>query len=134
MTQNADAAFKSRRILLVDDVEHVALALQEMLAEFGHAAEIAPGGAEALRKYEPGKYDLVITDYSMPQMNGAELARAIRARSPGQLILLMISPAQAGTGKAAEGAGADYLLPKPFSVKEFQEALAAIFAKGREAG
>ena len=122
----------STRILLVDDVAHVAEALQEMLAAIGYAAEIAPGGEEALGKYEPGKYDLVITDYTMPRMNGAELTRAIRARSPGQLILLMVSPAQAGTGKDAEKVRADYLLPKPFSVKEFQDALTAIFSKDRE--
>lgn len=134
MTEGTDTeSVKSRRILLVDDVSHVAQALQEMLVEFGHQVEIVPGGAEALASYEPGKYDLVITDYSMPRMNGADLAQAIRARSPRQLILLMLSPAQAGAARAAEGARADYMLPKPFSVKEFQAALATIFSKDRDA-
>jgi CheY-like chemotaxis protein len=132
MTEQADSrAVKSRRILLVDDVSHVAAALQEMLVEFGHRVDIVSGGEEALIKYEPGKYDLVITDYSMPRMNGGDLTQAIRARVPRQLILLMTSPAQAGTTKAAEAAEADYVLPKPFSVKEFQAALAAIFSSDR---
>jgi CheY-like chemotaxis protein len=133
MTKSSDAGpNKSRRILLVDDVSHVAEALQEMLGAFGHQAEIAPGGEEALRQYQPGKYDLVITDYSMPGMNGADLTREIRARSPRQLILLMISPAQAGAAKVAEGARADYMLPKPFSVKEFQEALETLFSTDKQ--
>jgi two-component system, NarL family, capsular synthesis sensor histidine kinase RcsC len=126
-------SFKGRRILLVDDVSHVAQALQEMLTEFGCQAEVASGGEEALRKYGPDKYDLVITDYSMPGMNGADLTQAIRARSPRQLILLMISPAQAGARTAAERARADYMLPKPFSVSEFQAALEALFSSDSKA-
>jgi CheY-like chemotaxis protein len=127
-----DTGTKSRRILLVDDVLHVAEALREMLVSLGHEVEIVADGDTALRRYEPGKYDLVITDYSMPGMNGAELTRTIRARSERQLILLMLSPAQSGTSKAARAAQADFLLPKPFSVKEFQEALATLFAQERE--
>lgn len=121
-----------RRILLVDDVSHVAEALQEMLAAFGHQAEIVPGGEAALAIFEPGKYDLVITDYSMPRMNGVDLAKAIRARAPRQLILLMISPSSAGTAEKAKEAQADHILAKPFSVKEFQGALTALFSKARQ--
>jgi CheY-like chemotaxis protein len=133
MTEFAESASTvSRRILLVDDISHVAQALEEMLVEFGHQVDMVPGGEEALVKYEPGKYDLVITDYSMPRMNGVDLAKAIRERSPQQLILLMISPAYSGTAKTAQQAQANYILPKPFSVKEFQEALAAIFSVDRQ--
>lgn len=134
MTERVDpGSSKGRRILLVDDISHVAEALREMLVEFGHAVDIVPGGEEALLKYEVGKYDLVITDYSMPRMNGADLTHAIRMKSPRQLILLMISPAQAGTSKSAEAAEADFLLPKPFSVKEFQAALTTVFSLDRQA-
>lgn len=133
MSEQSEANYiRGRRILVVDDVSHVAQALQEMLAEFGSRAEIAADGEAALREYQPGKYDLVITDYSMPGMNGAELTQAIRAQSPRQLVLLMISPAQADANVTARAAQADRMLPKPFSVKEFQAALEGLFSPDRQ--
>ena len=71
-----------RRILVVDDASPVAETIQAMLSELGHAVDISGDGQDALNKFAPGKYDLIITDYSMPKMNGLELAqRRQKARS-----------------------------------------------------
>src|SRR4051795_8587610 len=79
----------SKRILVVDDAPQVAETIQILLSQAGHQVETSADGKEALTKFESGKYDLVITDYAMPEMNGIELAGAIKRRSAGQLIFLV---------------------------------------------
>src|SRR5437879_1504681 len=78
-----------KRILVVDDAENVTTMIHEMLTQFGHQVETARGGEDALTKFKPRKYDLVVTDYSMPKMNGLELARAIKEKAARQLVLMI---------------------------------------------
>src|SRR5271165_2684071 len=78
-----------KRVLVVDDVAPVVNTIKAMLAQFGHEVDFAPNGREALAMYQPCKYDLVITDYSMPTLDGLELAKAIKKQAPEQLILLI---------------------------------------------
>src|ERR1700722_8762726 len=90
MNDSRSSSFvSSRRILIVDDAVEVAETIKEILVQLGHQVEINGDSKEALRQFEPGKYDLIITDYSMPKMNGVDLAAAIKKRSAGQLILLI---------------------------------------------
>ncbi len=107
----APQADRRCRILLVDDEPLVRMATADMLADLGHAVtEAGSGGAalEALRSGPPP--DLVITDYLMPGMTGAQLAAEIRAMLPGQPILIAT-----GYAGLAGNAMADLpLLPKPF--------------------
>jgi PAS domain S-box-containing protein len=98
-------------ILLVDDEELVRAGTAEMLRELGHAVVEANGGAEALSRLAAGKrFDIVVTDFMMPRMNGAELARAVRNRWPDLPILLV-------TGYA----GADPDLELPLLAKPFRQ-------------
>lgn len=77
------------RILLIDDAEPVRAIVGEMLAHFDPAVRIdeARDGDEALRLYrECGPYDIVVTDYDHPGLNGYLLAEAIRKENPAQPI------------------------------------------------
>ncbi|MFO1062001.1 MAG: PAS domain-containing protein [Dongiaceae bacterium] len=77
-------------ILLVDDEELVRAGTAEMLRELGHAVTEANGAAEALVRLADGTpFDLVVTDFMMPHMNGAELAQAVRDRRPDLPVLLI---------------------------------------------
>ncbi|WP_170149534.1 response regulator [Rhodoplanes roseus] len=105
-------------ILLVDDEQLVRATTASMLSDLGHCVIEAGSGAQALdclgRLTDGSRPDLVITDYLMPAMNGAELAREIRARHPNLPILLATGYASL-TGNAM----ADLpLLPKPFQQAE----------------
>jgi len=71
------------RILVVDDEADVRDAVCEALTALGYAPDAAGGAAEALERFRPGRYDLVITDFGMPGMNGLQLARRLRALEPG---------------------------------------------------
>ena len=120
-----------RRILLVEDIFHVAEALRETLVVMGHETDVVSSGEQALRAYEPGKYDLVICDHAMPGMSGIELTQVIRALCPRQLVLLMTNPVQSASTLHGGLSQADYMLPKPFSVKEFETALASLLSSDR---
>ncbi len=99
-------------ILLVDDEELVRAGTTEMLREMGHQVTQAGGGAEALAKLQAGQaFDLVVTDYMMPRMDGAELAARIGKLRPGLPVLVI-------TGYS----GGDLDLQVPHLSKPFRQA------------
>ena len=116
----------------MDDAAEVAETLKATLLQLGHQAEIAEDGKEALRRFDPGKYDLIITDYSMPKMNGVELATAIKKRSAGQLILMVTAFAFSIAANDARQLPVDFVLQKPFPPRELELALAELFAPAKE--
>ncbi|MBB3934229.1 PAS domain-containing hybrid sensor histidine kinase/response regulator [Aureimonas phyllosphaerae] len=83
------------RILVVDDDMLVSMSTVDMLRDLGHDVLEAASGAEALEILaQDGPFDLMITDYAMPRMNGAELARAARGSYPRLPILLATGNAE----------------------------------------
>lgn len=106
-----------KRILLVDDDMLIAMSSADMLIDLGHEVVEAHSGSEALEYFGDGSdFDLVITDYSMPGMNGGELARRVREISPGMPILI-------ASGYAELPAGLDLnvaRLGKPYTQEQLQ--------------
>lgn len=78
----------SEPILVVDDDAAVREAVCLVLSGLGYRTETASGAAEALGRFRPGRYRLVITDLAMPVMNGLELARRFRALEPDLPIMI----------------------------------------------
>ena len=104
------------RILVVDDDPDVRGFLAEALGDLGHRVEAAESGAAALAAFARAAPDLMLIDFAMPGMNGAELAREVRARRPGQPMLFVTGYAESDQ---LEGALADVpVLRKPFGVAE----------------
>jgi PAS domain S-box-containing protein len=111
-----------KRILLVDDDVLIAMSSADMLADLGHEVVEAYSGKEALALIDGGAtFDLLITDYSMPGMTGAELAKAARDRMPGLPIVLASGYADLPSGVEIDVAR----LPKPYS----QDQLAHMLGK-----
>src|ERR1017187_9673934 len=77
------------RILLVDDNRDGLLVRRALLEEAGCTVEIAINGEEGLKLFEAAHFDVVVTDYRMPRMNGTELIRRIRRRNPNARIILL---------------------------------------------
>jgi CheY-like chemotaxis protein len=116
------AASRALRILLVDDEDLVREGTAEMLREMGHEVQCAAGGAEALAMLSGSlAADIVVTDFKMPRMDGAELASRIRAGWPDLPVLLI-------TGYTGVNEQAFDLprLSKPFGMYELADALAAL--------
>lgn len=85
------------RILVVDDDAGVREAVCEALTYLGYATEPVSGAGEALDRFHPGRYRVVVTDLAMPVMNGLQLARRLRALEPGLPIMIF-----SGSTSAAE--------------------------------
>lgn len=101
----------SGRILIVDDNKLGLTARKSLLEELGYRISTAMEGVEALDQFNRSKFDLVITDYKMPRMNGIELIATIREREPAVPIILISGYAEA-LGLTETNTGADAVIPK----------------------
>lgn len=110
-----------RLILLVDDDRIVLDSLRLLVQDIGHRAEIANSAAEALRKLDSIRYDVVITDSKMPTMDGYAFAQEVRRRHPAVPIILI-------TGSTSPRTSPDIslLMQKPFSLDELRTALSQV--------
>jgi two-component system cell cycle response regulator len=114
------------RILLVEDEPTQLLLTQRMLRHGGYEVETAVDGAEALEKLATGRFQLLVTDWEMPVMDGPTLCRKVRAiRLPGYLYILLLT-GQMATHNVVTGlqAGADDYLRKPADESELLARLA----------
>ena len=120
----------SKQVLVVDDEPAVANTIRMVLVHGGHKVEIVEDAEAALARFEPGKYDLVISDLSLGKMNGLALADAIRERVPNQPFILITAYADAIQADETKLAKVNALLGKPFSLDQLQGALLKVFPAG----
>ena len=99
------------RILLVDDNASGLAARKTVLEELGLKVFVSTSGADALDQFACGPFDLVVTDYRMPRMDGLELITRLRALSPTLPIVLLSGFAET-LGLAETATGADVVLQK----------------------
>ncbi len=78
-----------KAILFVDDHEVMARLACEILQMHGYRAECAYKASDALVKFDRDKFDMLVTDYRMEEMNGLELARLIREKAPDIPIIVV---------------------------------------------
>jgi two-component system KDP operon response regulator KdpE len=107
------------KILIVDDESQITRVLRTALSTQGYLLRIAANGVEGMEAVHEWKPDLVITDLAMPQMNGVELCREIRAVSQVPIIVLSVRNHDLMKVEALD-AGADDYVTKPFSIQELQ--------------
>jgi signal transduction histidine kinase/DNA-binding response OmpR family regulator len=115
------------RILLAEDtVVNQKLALR-LLQQMGYRADVASNGLEAVESVERQPYDVVLMDVQMPEMDGLEATRRIRARWKDAVrprIIAMTANAMAGDREMCLEAGMDDYLTKPIRVEQLVDALA----------
>lgn len=125
-------ADKNLRFLVVDDFNTMRRIVRNLLKELGfNNVEEAEDGADALAKLRMGGYDFVISDWNMPNMDGLELLKTIRADATlGSLPVLMVTAeAKKENIIAAAQAGASGYVVKPFTAATLEEKLSKIFEK-----
>ena len=118
-----------KRILIVDDERQIIRMLRASLQSKGYEVDAAANGHEALDRFDIQKPDLIITDLSMPLMDGLDLTRAIRRKSNTPILVLSVRDAEPMKISALDE-GADDYLTKPFSMLEL---LARVRAQLRRA-
>jgi len=116
----------TKRILVVDDEPFVCDAVRMMLVFDGHQVQTVNSGKDALSVFEKGKYDLIITDFSMPEMKGDELAAAIKSRDPGQPVVMITAYAEMLQAAGNPLPGVDFVISKPFLLENLREAIVKV--------
>jgi CheY-like chemotaxis protein len=120
-----------RRILVVDDEDNLRDVLVEVLKRDGHEVDSAVDGAQGLRLAEAQRYDLVITDLRMPELEGPELYRALRARYPDDPPRVIFMSANTGIEEYAAflaGTG-EPALAKPFNLADMRQVVLQVLAQ-----
>jgi two-component system, OmpR family, KDP operon response regulator KdpE len=107
-----------KRILVVDDEQHITMVMRSGLTKHGYDVRVAAEGEAALELFELWTPDLVITDLSMPNMDGLEVCRRLRAISTVPIIVLSVKGDETVKIEALD-AGADDYVTKPFAMGEF---------------
>jgi two-component system KDP operon response regulator KdpE len=110
-------AIEHRRILVVDDESQITRVLRTSLSSQGYDIRVANDGETALEIMKDWTPELVITDLSMPNMDGLELCRHLRLKSRVPIIVLSVR-GQERTKVDALDAGADDYITKPFGIEE----------------
>jgi two-component system, OmpR family, KDP operon response regulator KdpE len=105
------------RILIVDDERQITRVLRTSLQSHGYEVQVAQDGLEAFTLFEQSPPNLIITDLSMPNMDGLELTKAVRRVADTPIIVLSVREQEA-TKIAALDSGADDYVNKPFSMPE----------------
>jgi CheY-like chemotaxis protein len=111
MSSRNVASSTTATILLVDDNAHGLTARRAVLEELGHKIVTASNGADALELFSESKFDLVITDYKMPRMDGLELIKRLRKHSP-QVPIVLVSGFVDALGLNESNTGADAVVQK----------------------
>lgn len=118
------------RILIVEDEAHLAGLLVRVLGEEGYAAEACGDGRSALARALTESFDLLVVDRMLPDLDGLQVVRRLRAAEVGVPVLMLTARNQIEDRVAGLDAGADDYLSKPFA---FPELLARVRALTRRA-
>src|SRR5918995_5575535 len=105
------------RILVVDDEPQIARVLRTGLKTHGYDVRVAADGVSALETFDDWHPDLVVTDLSMPNLDGLQLCQRLRALSPLPIIVLSVRGEEKIKVEALD-AGADDYVTKPFGMDE----------------
>ncbi|MDA8053112.1 MAG: chemotaxis response regulator CheY [Deltaproteobacteria bacterium] len=120
----------SMKILVVDDFSTMRRIIKNILKQIGFAnVDEAENGQVALSKIADGNYDFVISDWNMPEINGIELLKSVRANETTKDLPFLMVTAEAKKENVVEAvkAGVNNYIVKPFTAETLQEKISKIF-------
>jgi two-component system phosphate regulon response regulator OmpR len=120
----------AERILLIEDDARLAEMVSEYLGESGFRVSIASGGRAGLERAAREPFDALVLDLMLPDMDGLEVCRELRAKSDTP-VLMLTARGDAADRIVGLELGADDYLPKPFQPRELLARLRAILRRGR---
>lgn len=118
-------------ILVVDDSPSIRQTIIISLEDAGHKITEAVHGADGLAKAKAHRFDLIITDLNMPEMDGLSMIRALRQETSyaGVPMLFLSTESDAGIKQQARAAGATGWLTKPFVAEQLIQIITKVLAK-----
>lgn len=123
---------EKQRILIVDDEPQITRVLRRSLTTHGYDVRVASDGLAALQTFGDWPPDLVVTDLSMPNTDGLQLCRNLRAISQIPIIVLSVR-GEESTKVQALDAGADDYITKPFGIDELLARIRAALRRAQTA-
>jgi two-component system chemotaxis response regulator CheY len=119
-------------ILLVDDSRTMRMIIQRAIRQAGYRSITvceAENGAQALEKLKGEKPLLILSDWNMPEMSGIDFLKQVRAAQNDVPFGFITSETSPGIKEIAMESGATFLISKPFSPEDVQEALTPILGR-----
>ncbi|QIL91889.1 chemotaxis protein CheY [Microbulbifer harenosus] len=123
---------KTMKILVVDDFPTMRRIIRSLLKELGfNNVDEAEDGQEGLAKVNSGGFEFVVSDWNMPNLNGLDMLKQIRANAATSALPVLMVTAEAKKENivAAAQAGANGYIVKPFTAATLEEKLNKIFEK-----
>ena len=117
------------KILLIEDDAGLCRMIKDWLALEQHQVEIAENGREGLEALEYYKYDLVVLDWNLPEIDGIEVLRRYRDKKGDAPVLMLTGRGEIGEKEQGFDTGADDYLTKPFHMKELSARIRAILRR-----
>ena len=116
-----DGTKKKQSLLIVDDEEDITFVLQMMLSEY-YDVEGFTNPVDALKSVRQGRYDLILFDYLMPEMNGYEFYRKVKGIDPAVHMCMMTAyeaiPTDHKGDKPVQPFDSKFVLKKPFDLEK----------------
>ncbi len=119
-----------KKILLAEDDKNLSRSVDILLTLDGFQVVSVYNGEEALNKLCKQKYDLLITDIVMPNLNGVDLVNKIRKLNPDIPIMVVSGKLSEPLIHDLEHAGVQHILPKPINPARFRNMVQKIFSNG----
>ncbi len=117
------------RILVIDDDPLVCDSIKWVLTQDGHHVATALTAQSGLSQFQTATFDAVILDYKLPDIDGDQLAAAIKSIGPHEPILIVTAYFETLASLPKPTPAVDLLLPKPFSMEELRQAVSRIISK-----
>ncbi len=122
------------RILIAEDEAQLAKGLAQALKDAGHAADWVPDGRAADAALRSNEFDLLILDLALPEMDGFEVLKKLRARRTRTMVLILSAEDEIDARIRGLDLGADDYLTKPFALGELEARIRALSRRGSLAG
>jgi CheY-like chemotaxis protein len=126
--QKVDIPMGKGHILVVDDEEAIGQMTKEILERFGYHVTLKMDGMEAFEVFckDPDRFDLILTDQTMPQMTGVKLARKVKDIRPNIPIILSTGHNELVNEMVHKNAGIDHCIRKPFIIRELTQQIRSV--------
>ncbi len=116
-------------VLVVDDENTVCNSCKKILTQGGYNVDVALSGQEALNKMKGRGFDVLITDWKMPEIDGLEVTKRIKKENPNVAVIMITGyPSVESSVNAIRSGVSDYV-PKPFTPDELNDAVIRVLEK-----
>jgi len=121
---------QNNKILIIDDEKTICVGCQLVFQKQGCTVDMAMSGREGIDRASREDFDVVITDYKMPDVNGDEVVKEIKQKKPEQPIIMITGYAEILPEKQAKRLGVEDYITKPFNPDEIIGAVSRVLDRG----